>query len=342
MSEHLLDVRELRVHFELEEGTARAVDGLSLRLEAGEALGLVGESGCGKTVTCLSLLGLLESPPARILPGSSIRLRGEELVGASPDALRRVRGGGIAMIFQEPGTSLNPVLTVGAQIAEVLREHRDLDRRELRDVAADLLGEVGIPEAEERLDAHPHQLSGGMRQRVMIAMALACDPRILVADEPTTALDVTIQAQILALLDRIRRERGMALILVSHDLAVVAQVCERVAVMYGGRAVEMGPADSVFSRPRHPYTEGLLASIPGTGRAPGELQAIPGSVPAPTAWPSGCRFRDRCAHAWGRCAEDEPPLLAPEETARDHRARCWLVEEPGRRGRARVSGGDGR
>jgi len=342
VSRPLLEVRDLGIAFDGEEGPVRAVDGVSFRLRAGEARGLVGESGCGKTVTCLALLGLVPSP-GRLLPGSSIAYRGRELVGAPEAELRRVRGGEIAMVFQDPSTSLNPVLSVGVQVGEAVEVHRGLSGREVRAEVVRLLREVGLPEPRKRVSAYPHELSGGMRQRVMLAIALAGEPRILVADEPTTALDVSVQAQILALLRRIRRERGMALLLVSHDLAVVAEVCERVGVMYGGRIVEEGAWDPVFRRSLHPYTEGLLASLPGAQGRGERLRPIPGSVPGTGRWPSGCRFRDRCRHAWERCL-DEPPLLAGEPGSAEgerggaeagepppHRGRCWLVEEPERR-----------
>ncbi len=330
MSEALLEVDGLRTWFATAAGEARAVDGVSFRIEEGESLGVVGESGCGKTVTALSLLGLVPEPPGRILHGSSIRWRGRELVGAPPEALRRVRGGEIAMVFQEPMTSLNPVLRVGRQIGEALRLHRGARGKSVRARAVSLLREVGIPDPEETVDAYPHALSGGMRQRVMIAMALAGDPGLLVADEPTTALDVTVQAQILDLLDRLRRDRGMALLLVSHDLGVVSGVCDRVAVMYAGRIVEIGASQRIFDAPVHPYTRALLASVPTAERRKGRLRAIEGSVPDAGAWPEGCRFRPRCPHGWERCGE-EPELLAPEDGGPGGAARCWLVEEPGRR-----------
>ncbi|MDX1566913.1 MAG: ABC transporter ATP-binding protein [Longimicrobiales bacterium] len=318
----LLVVDDLRTSFSTPAGEARAVDGVSFEVRKGETLGVVGESGCGKTVTALSVLGLVDRP-GRILEGSSVRFRGEELVGARARRLREIRGGDVAMIFQEPMTSLNPVYTVGDQILETLRLHVGLKGAEGRQRAVELLGEVGIPDPDRRVDAHPHELSGGMRQRVMIAMALAGDPDLLIADEPTTALDVTIQAQILAILDRLRRERGMAMILITHDLAVVAEVCDRVAVMYAGQVVEEGSVDRIFRDPVHPYTRGLLASLPRLGSRIRRLRPIPGQVPPATDWPAGCRFRDRCPHAWSRCLE-HPPLLEPG-------ARCWLVEEPHRR-----------
>ncbi|HKK26626.1 MAG TPA: ABC transporter ATP-binding protein [Gemmatimonadota bacterium] len=334
MTAPLLEVEDLRTWFGGASGEgggreARAVDGVSFRLGAGETLGLVGESGCGKSVTALSLLRLVPEPPGRILPGSSVRLRGEELLEAPPERLREVRGGEIAMVFQEPMTSLNPVLPVGRQVAEGIRRHRGLGAREAQRETVRLLDRVGITEPEERRRAYPHQLSGGMRQRVMIAMALACRPSILVADEPTTALDVTVQAQILELLADLQAELGMAILLITHDLGIVAQVADRVAVMYAGRIVEEAPVEALYSRPLHPYTEGLLAAVPDPDRPSERLAAIEGRVPDPAHWPEGCRFRPRCPHAWERCVS-EPGLLAGEA---GRRARCWLVEEPVRRER---------
>jgi ABC-type dipeptide/oligopeptide/nickel transport system ATPase component len=253
----------------------------------------VGESGCGKSVTSLSIMQLIPRPPGEIMTGSSIRFKGEELVGASERRLRALRGDDIAMIFQEPMTSLNPVHRVGDQIAEVLRLHRGMNRRDARAKAIDMLRLVGIPNADERVDAYPHHLSGGQRQRVMIGIALACEPELLIADEPTTALDVTIQAQILDLLADLRVRLGMAVILITHDLGVVAEVCDRVVVMYAGQVVEQGTVEQIFRDPRHPYTEGLLEAVPRLGRRLDRLAVIPGTVPSPMAWPAGCRFHPR-------------------------------------------------
>ena len=319
----LLEVRDLRTWFRTPEGPARAVDGVSLRLEAGETLGLVGESGCGKSVTALSLTRLVPEPPGEIRPGSSVRLRGEELLDAPESRLRRVRGGEIAMVFQEPATSLNPVLAVGDQVAEALRQHRGLEGDDARRETAALLRRVGIPDPEGRIGDYPHQLSGGQRQRVMIAMALACRPSVLVADEPTTALDVTVQAQILELLRSLQEEYGMALLLISHDLGVVAEMADRVAVMYAGQIVEEAPAEALFRDPRHPYTRALLAAVPDPDRRRDRLEAVGGTVPRPTRWPGGCRFHPRCPHAWDRCREEHPPLLEDAGS----RSRCWLAEE---------------
>jgi oligopeptide/dipeptide ABC transporter ATP-binding protein len=325
-------VRELRTYFQsTDRGTgsdrvARAVDGVDLDLEAGETLGLVGESGCGKSVTALSIIGLVPDPPGRVMPGSSIRLRGEELVGAARPRLRVVRGGEIAMVFQEPMTSLNPVLRVGDQVGEALQEHSGMSRSEALLEAIVLLERVGLPEPGRSSRAYPHQLSGGMRQRAMIAMAISCRPSVLIADEPTTALDVTVQAQILELLASLREEFGMAMLFISHDLTVVAQVADRVAVMYGGRIVEQGPAHALFHRPSHPYTQGLLRAVPDLEAPRDRLAVIPGRVPHATRWPSGCRYGPRCLHRWERC-DEEPPLLGADASA----ARCWLTEEPSRR-----------
>jgi oligopeptide/dipeptide ABC transporter ATP-binding protein len=331
----LLEVNDLRTWFHTEEGIAKAVDGVSFRVERGEVLGVVGESGCGKSVTSLSIMGLVPEP-GRIEEGSSIRFHGRELTGLGASELRAVRGDDIAMIFQEPMTSLNPVHPVGDQIAESLRLHRRLGKRQARTKAIDLLRQVGIPVPERRVDEYPHQLSGGMRQRVMIAMALANDPALLIADEPTTALDVTIQAQILELLLGLRGDRGMGILLITHDLGVVAEVCDRVVVMYAGQVVEEGPVRAIFERPTHPYTEGLLAAVPRPDRRAGELAVIPGTVPAPTDWPPGCRFHDRCPYAWDACVERQPELLQAGDA---QRGRCWLLDRPERRAEVQQAGG---
>ncbi len=333
--EPLLEVRSLRTHFATERGEARAVDGVSFDVREGETLALVGESGCGKSVTALSILGLVPEPPGRVLPGSSVRLRGEELVGASETRLREIRGGEIGMIFQEPMTSLNPVFTVGDQVSEAIRAHRSFARRpgESRSAAVrrktiEWLGRVGIAEPERRHGYYPHQLSGGMRQRVMIAMALSARPTLLIADEPTTALDVTVQAQILRLLASLQEELGTAILLITHDLGVVAQTADRVLVMYGGQIVEEAPVAPLFREPRHPYTEGLLHAVPELYRRRARLAEIPGSVPHAAAWPEGCRFRPRCPYAWERCFEPPPLVHGAAEARQD---RCWLEEEPKRR-----------
>jgi oligopeptide/dipeptide ABC transporter ATP-binding protein len=331
MTEPLLRVRDLKTYFVTDRGagTARAVDGVSFDLHPGETLGIVGESGCGKTVTSLSILRLIPEPPGHIRPGSYIEFEGRNLLTLAPKELRAIRGNRIAMIFQEPMTSLNPVLTIGDQVAEAAIVHQQLSRRAARARAIEMLRQVGIPDPGSRVDDYPHQLSGGMRQRVMIAMALICHPQILIADEPTTALDVTIQAQILELLTRLQQQLSMAVLLITHDLGVVAGSADRVVVMYAGQVVETAPTPELFARPRHPYTEGLMASIPRLDRPRERLHSIPGSVPAATAWPAGCRFHPRCPFAWEKCRTEEPPLLDTEVAG--HTARCWLVTEPGRR-----------
>ncbi len=322
--EALLRVRDLRVHFDSGEGpTARAVDGVSFDLAAGETLALVGESGCGKSLTALSLVRLVDEPPARTLPGSSIRLRGEELIGAAAGRLREIRGAEIGFVFQEPMTSLNPVCRVGRQIAEGILAHESVTRAGARGRAREWLERVGLPDPDRMARAYPHELSGGMRQRALIAMAMASGPSILVADEPTTALDVTVQAQILKLIATLQRDTGLAVLLISHDLAVVASVADRVAVMYGGQIVETGPAARVLTAPAHPYTEGLLRAVPSIDDFHRGLAVIPGRVPEPSAWPDACRFHPRCPYAWDRCRQDEPRL--------ERGGRCWLAEEPERR-----------
>jgi len=318
----VLEVKELRISFPGERGGRfLVVDGVSFTLDRGETLAIVGESGCGKSVTSLALLRLVP-PPGRIEPGSSIRLGETDVLALEGESLRRIRGRRVGMIFQDPMTSLNPVLTVGDQIAEGIRAHFKVSKAEARDRSLHLLQEVGIPDPSARLDAYPHQLSGGMRQRVMIAMALAAEPEILVADEPTTALDVTVQAQILEVLDRLRESRGMAVLLITHDLGIVAGRADRVAVMYAGQIVEEAPTARLFAAPSHPYTVGLFASVPRITGPLQRLTPIRGSVPAPTDWPSGCRFRPRCPEAFDK-SETMPPLL-PVGPA--HRMRCWLAE----------------
>ena len=317
---HLLEVTNLATHFPTREGLVRAVDGVSFYLDRGELLGLVGESGCGKSMTALSVMRLID-PPGKIVSGQ-ILFDGKDLLQLSNSAMRDVRGNDIAMIFQDPMTSLNPVFTVGEQIAEALRLHRGLSRKEARAGAVDAMREVSIPDPALRADDYPHQLSGGMRQRVMIAMALACDPKLLIADEPTTALDVTIQAQILELLNGLRRTRELAILLITHDLGVVAEVADRVAVMYTGKIVEESPVEELFARPKHPYTEGLLRSVPkliAEQVAKSErLQTIEGTVPKPTRLPPGCHFEPRCPYRMPRCKGGEIPLyeVMPGVTAR--------------------------
>jgi peptide/nickel transport system ATP-binding protein/oligopeptide transport system ATP-binding protein len=316
----ILSVQDLRVSFATEDGVVQAVGGVSFDLAEGEILAIVGESGCGKSVTAQTLTGLTRATNARIT--GSINYRGRELNGLDNDELCDVRGEQIAMVFQDPMCALNPVYRVGDQITEMIRAHRDISKREARDRAIELLASVGIPNPERRVKDYPHEFSGGMRQRVMIAMALALEPDVLIADEPTTALDVTIQAQILQLLERLNRERGLAVILITHDLGVVAEVADRVLVMYAGQVVEDATLDEIFYAPKHPYTWGLLGSLarldqPRTER----LTQIPGAPPSLLAPPSGCRFAPRCSHVFGHCAEP-PPLEA--RTGGVHLDRCWL------------------
>ncbi|MCC7257667.1 MAG: ABC transporter ATP-binding protein [Gammaproteobacteria bacterium] len=306
--EPLLSVRDLAIEFDTLDGPVRAVDGVSFDLRCGETVGLVGESGCGKTVTGLSLLRLVPEPPGRYA-GGSIRFGGRELLALPEAELRALRGRDVAMVFQEPMTALNPVFTIGSQLTEVLRRHRGLGRREARVQALALLERVHIPEAARRLDEYPHQLSGGQRQRVMIAMALSCGPRLLVADEPTTALDVTTQAEVLAEIRRLQGELGMAMILVTHDLGVVAETCARAIVMYCGVIVETNATAALFAQPRHPYTLGLLQSVPRVRETRlAELPVIPGRVPDLRSLPPGCRFADRCPRVSERCRAEEPAL----------------------------------
>ena len=320
----VLEVENLRISFPDSAGSrVRPVDGVTFALNRGETMALVGESGCGKSLTSLALLRLVPRP-GRIEAESVIRLGDTDVLSLEGEALRDIRGRRIGMIFQDPMTSLNPVFTAGAQIAEAIRAHYPVSRAEARQQSLQLLQEVGIPDPSSRLDAYPHQLSGGMRQRVMIAIALAAEPEILIADEPTTALDVTVQAQILEVLDRLRTSRGMAVLLITHDLGIVAGRADRVAVMYAGQIVEEAPTARLFANPSHPYTQGLFASVPRLRGPVQRLTPIAGSVPPPAAWPAGCRFRPRCPKAFDK-SELEPPLLDVEH---EHRMRCWLAEKP--------------
>ena len=331
MNDKLLDIEDLRVDFHLPEGIARAVDGISFDLTPGETLGLVGESGCGKSVTALSILGLVPSPPGRIKSGR-IRFEDRNLLRLDAEQLRRVRGRDISMIFQEPMTSLNPVLPIGRQVAEPLMIHKALSKSDALAEAAVWLDHVKIPAARKRLDDYPHQLSGGMRQRVMIAMAMVCRPKLLIADEPTTALDVTIQAQILSLMLELKSELNMSLLLITHDLGVVAQMASRVVVMYAGQIVEEGDMGDIFEQAFHPYTQGLLKSMPRLGDRRGRqsqrLREIPGTVPALTETPAGCKFADRCPHVFDVCRNQRPALF---KIGNGQRARCWLQRYPDRR-----------
>ncbi|MCL5677081.1 MAG: ABC transporter ATP-binding protein [Firmicutes bacterium] len=344
--ERLLDIENLKTYFHTEDGIVPAVDGVSFGLDKGETLGVVGESGCGKSVTSLSVMRLIPTPPGEFR-GGRILFRGEDLLKKSEAELRRIRGNEISMIFQEPMTSLNPVFTIGDQIAEAIQLHQGKSRKEAMERAAEMLRLVGIPAPEKRIHEYPHQLSGGMRQRAMIAMALSCEPALLIADEPTTALDVTIQAQILELMKKLKRELGMAIMLITHDLGVVAEMCERVVVMYAGKVVEEADVVSLFQKPLHPYTEGLLKSIPRLDTARGgvaatgaaisaagveqasrggreRLHVIEGVVPNPQRLPSGCRFHPRCPYAQEVCRTQEPPLL---EAGPGRQVACWLHNE---------------
>ena len=323
MTTPLLQVEDLKTHFFTRDGVVRSVDGVSFSIAAGETLAVVGESGCGKSVTSLSILRLIASPPGRIL-GGKVLFEGRDLLALSEDEMRAVRGDAISMIFQEPMTSLNPALTIGSQIAESLVLHRGLSQRNALAKAVAMLRKVQMPEPERRVRQYPHELSGGMRQRVMIAMALACSPRLLIADEPTTALDVTIQAQILELMRELARETGAAIILITHDLGVVAEMAQRVVVMYGGRKVEEAPVGELFKHPRHPYTRGLLGSMPHLGDSvrgvSKRLVEIPGMVPSLKDDNPGCLFAPRCPNAISRCVQEAPPLTAH---GAGHWAACW-------------------
>ena len=315
----VLEVRELRTLFNTDDGEFAAVDGVSFAVEAGRTLAIVGESGCGKSVTALSIMGLVPSPPGRIASGS-IRFEGRELLGSTASTMQDLRGNGIAMIFQEPMSSLNPVFTIGEQIVEGLMRHRRIGRAEAAERAIAMLRKVRIPAPEQRFHEHPHKLSGGMRQRAMIAMALACEPRLLIADEPTTALDVTIQAQILELMRTLQAETGTAIILITHDLGVVAEVADEVVVMYAGRVVERAPVQTLFDAPQHPYTVGLLGSIPRLDVQRTRLAAIEGQVPSPLKRVGGCGFADRCPFADMHCRAEAPAL---RDVGPRHQSACW-------------------
>ncbi len=317
--EKLLEVRGLRTHFHTDRGLFRAVDGIDFSVGRGRTVGLVGESGCGKSVTSLSVMGLVASPPGQV-EADAILFEGRDVLGLSADERRRLRGGKMSMIFQEPMTSLNPVHTIGQQIVEAILAHTQLSPQAAKARAIEMLELVRIPSAKQRVDDYPHLLSGGMRQRVMIAMALSCEPALLIADEPTTALDVTIQAQILDLLQDLQRRLGMAMLIITHDLGVIAEIADEVVVMYAGKIVESAPVDALFADPQHPYTIGLLGSIPRIEVDRERLSTIEGSVPSPNNQPRGCRFAPRCPFADPRCHLEPPPLrdLGPE-----HRVACW-------------------
>lgn len=326
INENILEVKSLKTQFFTEAGVVRAVDGVDIVIKRGEVLGLVGESGCGKSVTSLSVMGLI-SQPGRIVDGE-VLFDEEDLLKLSDKRMRNIRGNRISMIFQQPQSSLNPVFRVGDQITEVLLNHQDISKEEAQKRAVDLLTMVGIPEPESRAKAYPHEMSGGMAQRVMIAMALACVPELLIADEPTTALDVTIQAQILDLMRNLKSQMDTAIILITHDLGVVAEMCDRVNVMYAGRIVEEAAIEDLFERPKHPYTAALIGSTPVLGQAEKDLVTIPGSVPNLINLPSGCKFAPRCQarieQELTQCTEDEPELI---EMAPNHWVRCWLYDQ---------------
>ena len=315
----LLEVKDLRTHFITDEGEFPAVDGVSFTVQAGRTLAIVGESGSGKSVTALSIMGLVPQPPGRVGAGS-VRFEGRELLGLPDHQMQGLRGNGMAMIFQEPMTSLNPAFTVGEQIVEGLRRHRVVSKAQAQALALQMLEKVRIPAPAQRFHEHPHKLSGGMRQRAMIAMALANQPRLLIADEPTTALDVTIQAQILALMQTLQQDSGTAIVLITHDLGVVAEVADEVAVMYCGRIVEQAPVRALFAQPQHPYTVGLLGSMPRLHGEQQRLAAIPGQVPSPHARPSGCSFADRCPFVVAQCRAEVPPL---RDVGAGHLSACW-------------------
>ena len=325
MAEPLLEIRGLKTHFSTDDGMVQAVDGVDITIGRGETVGVVGESGCGKTVTALSVLKLIAMPPGKIVAGE-VLYQGRNLVPLGADEMDRIRAKDIAMVFQEPMTSLNPVYTIGEQIAEVLRRHEGLGRKGAIDKTVEMLRLVQIPNPDRRLNDYPHQFSGGMRQRVMIAMALSCSPKLLIADEPTTALDVTIQAQILELLADMKSRFGMAIMLITHAMGVVAETCQRVVVMYAGKVIEEAPVDALFANPRHPYTQGLIRSIPRIDTAATQkarLEAIPGVVPSLLNPPPGCRFAPRCRYAMAKCREAVPPL---REVGGGHKVACVLVE----------------
>lgn len=321
MTEPLLSVRDLRVEFPTRRGILTAVDGVSFDIAAGEVLGVVGESGAGKSLTGAAIIGLLD-PPGRIA-GGEVRLKGERIDNLPERALREIRGKRIGMVFQDPLTSLNPLFRIGEQLMETIRQHSSMNAAQARDRAISLLIDVGISAAERRIDAYPHQFSGGMRQRVVLALALAADPELIIADEPTTALDVSVQAQIIALMQRLCRQHGVAIMLITHDMGVIAETADRVAVMYAGRIAEIGPVRDVIKQARHPYTQGLMGSIPTLTAEAERLTQIPGSMPRLTAIPDGCAFNPRCAQVFERCRQQRPELRPAEHSL----AACWLYGE---------------
>jgi peptide/nickel transport system ATP-binding protein len=330
----ILQVERLQVTFRSDDGEVHPVSGVDFVVHEGETLGIVGESGCGKSVTSLSIMGLLPKGIGRV-SGGRIWFQGRELTAMTPKEMQKIRGNEIAMIFQEPMTSLNPVFTVGEQLDEQIRLHLGLSKREARQRSVEMLRTVGIPRAEEIAKEYPHQLSGGMRQRVMIAMAMSCSPKLLIADEPTTALDVTIQAQILDLMRQLKERQGTSIIFITHDLGVVAEMCDRVIVMYAGQVIEEAPVRELFQHPQHPYTRGLIASIPTLDQQKSRLYSIRGTVPHPAKMPAGCRFAPRCDYAQEIC-RDNPPL---KEVEAGHRCRCWLAEKGGTTDVGRIAAG---
>jgi oligopeptide transport system ATP-binding protein len=321
----LLDLKDLITRFYTDDGVVHAVNGISYKMDDGETLGVVGESGCGKSVHALSIMRLIQSPPGKIESGEAI-FHGHDLFKMSDNEMRNIRGAQIAMVFQDPMTSLNPVYTVGFQISEALMLHQDVDKKEAYERSGELLAMVGIPEARQRLDDYPHQFSGGMRQRAMIAMALSCNPSLLIADEPTTALDVTIQAQIVELVKRLQSELGMAVMWITHDLGIIAEIAQKINVMYAGYIVERGNVRDIYKRTRHPYTMGLLGSLPRLDEAPGtKLVSIPGLPPDLVDLPKGCPFAARCTYKIDQCVEEMPPLVPSDGL--DHTVACWRWEE---------------
>lgn len=322
MNAKLLDVCNLSVSFHTDDGVFKAVDNVSLHVNKGEVVGLVGESGCGKSVTSLSILRLIPSPPGKIDSGQ-IHFNGHDLLKMDADELREIRGKAISMIFQEPLSALSPLQRIGQQLVEAVRLHKDISKQEAWVQAEEWLEKVKIPDANERMFAYPFQLSGGMQQRVMIAMAMMMEPDLIIADEPTTALDVTIQAKIFTLIKEMRQEKT-SILLITHDMGVIWEMCDRVVVMYASRIAEEANKDEIFTKPAHPYTRGLLNSIPKLTDTVGRLEAIPGQVPSPFSYPSGCHFRDRCPHAFDRCAQEIPPLM---DLGDGHRAACWIADK---------------
>ncbi|WNF38180.1 ABC transporter ATP-binding protein [Bacillaceae bacterium IKA-2] len=323
MDDVVLELDHLHTHFFTDSGEIPAVDGVSLKIHKGEVVGIVGESGCGKSVTSLSIMRLVPEPPGKIVSGN-ILFKGEDIVKATNRRMRKIRGNEIAMIFQEPMTSLNPLFTIGDQLIEAIRNHNKLSKKAARLKAINMLNKVGIPRADQIVDEYPHQLSGGMRQRVMIAMAMSCDPELLIADEPTTALDVTIQAQILDLMKKLNKELGSAILLITHDLGVVSEICQRVIVMYSGKVVEESDVRTILKEPKHPYTQGLIRSLPKIHTKEERLYSIPGQVPKPGSIKVGCRFAPRCEQVMEKCYEVTPELVTVSE---GHTCRCFLYSE---------------